>query len=270
MTSPASRPLRTLGKSDLKLTSIGFGAWAIGGSWGDYDNDGNLDLIVTNYSNGKNNLYHNSGPPNYNLVSVDTGIVSNEPANSVGSCWGDFNNDGNLDLFVSVIQGPNLLFTNRGNGTFSRVPTGPLVTGSYVSAGCAWGDYDNDGFPDMFVSVNGNPPNNDLLYHNNGNGTFTQISTGSIVNSGGKGNACAWGDYDNDGYLDLYVINSDQNNFLFHNNGDGTFTRITSGPLVTQQVGTGIMTADTGQDTTANSDALIEKILAENDGTAGK
>jgi hypothetical protein len=149
------------------------------------------------------------------------------------AAWGDFNNDGNLDLFVSVIQGPNLLFTNNGNGTFTRVPTGPLVTGSFVSAGSAWGDYDNDGFPDLFVAVNGSPPNNDLLYHNNGNGTFTQISTGSIVNSGGKGNACAWGDYDNDGYLDLYVINSDQNNFLFHNNGNGTFTRITTGPLVT-------------------------------------
>jgi hypothetical protein len=146
--------------------------------------------------------------------------------------WGDYNNDGNLDLFVSVIEGRNLLFTNNGNGTFTRT-TGPLSTGSYVSAGCAWGDYDNDGFPDLFVAVNGSPPNNDLLYHNNGNGTFTQISTGAIVSSGGKGNACAWGDYDNDGYLDLYVINSDQNNFLFHNNGNGTFTRITTGPLVT-------------------------------------
>jgi hypothetical protein len=197
----------------------------------------NAGSYVVTVTDGDGSI--SSGPwvvdvdPTFTKITSDPVVGTYVGQGEGNAAWGDFNNDGNLDLFVSVIQGPNLLFTNNGNGTFTRITTGSLSTGSYVSAGSAWGDYDNDGFPDLFISVNGSPPNNDLLYHNNGNGTFTQITTGAIVSSGGKGNACAWGDYDNDGYLDLYVINSDQNNFLFHNNGNGTFTRITSGPLVT-------------------------------------
>jgi enediyne biosynthesis protein E4 len=172
--------------------------------------------------------------PTFTKITSDPVVGTYAGQGGSGAAWVDYNNDGQIDLFISMIQGPNLLFTNNGNGTFSRATTGSVVsTGSTYSAGGVWGDYDNDGLPDLFVSVNGNSPNNDLLYHNNGNGIFTQISTGSIVSSGGKGNSCAWGDYDNDGYLDLYVCNSDQNNFLFHNNGNGTFTRITTGPLVT-------------------------------------
>ncbi len=149
-----------------------------------------------------------------------------------GAAWGDYNGDGYPDLFVSVIRGPNLLFTNNGNGTFTRVTSGPLVADNLASSGCAWGDFDNDGTPDLFVSVNGGPIN-DLLFQGSAAGGYAKVKTGSIVSSGGNGNGCAWGDYDNDGYLDLYVCNSNENNFLFHNNGNGTFTRITTGPLVT-------------------------------------
>jgi hypothetical protein len=143
-----------------------------------------------------------------------------------GVAWGDYNDDGYPDLFVSIVNAPNVLFTNNGNGSFTRVITGPIVTGSAVSSGGVWGDYDNDGVLDLFVSVNNG---NDLLYRNAGNGIFTRAIAGSIVTSGGRGNGCAWGDYDNDGYLDMYVCNSDQNNFLYHNNGNGTFTRIYHG-----------------------------------------
>src|SRR6266566_2779405 len=96
--------------------------------------------------------------------------------------------------------------------------------------GAVWGDYDNDGYLDLFVSVG--LGGNDLLYRNHGDGTFSKITSGPPVQSGGNSRGCAWGDYDNDGYLDLFVANEqNQNNFLFHNNGDGTFSKITSGNI---------------------------------------
>jgi hypothetical protein len=94
------------------------------------------------------------------------------------------------------------------------------------------GDYDNDGFPDLFVA-NGGDLNN-FLYHNNGDGTFTKITTGNIVNDRGYSVGAAWADYDNDGYLDLFVGNRLGNNFLYHNNGNGTFTKITTGAIVSE------------------------------------
>ena len=90
--------------------------------------------------------------------------------------------------------------------------------------GCAWGDYDNDGFLDLFVCRQ--LGQNNVLYHNNGNGTFTKVTEGRPVNDGGNSVGCAWGDYDNDGFLDLFVANGafgdvSQNNFLYRNNGNG-------------------------------------------------
>jgi len=141
----------------------------------------------------------------------------------------DVNHDNWPDLFLSVVYGSNLLLTNNGHGMFTRVNPNPVASGSQASASAAWGDYDNDGRPDIFVSVNGQA--NDLLYHHDGK-NLVKIGAGSIVNSGGNGNGCAWADYDNDGFLDLYVCNSDQNNFLYHNNGDGTFKRIMTNSIV--------------------------------------
>lgn len=146
--------------------------------------------------------------------------------------WGDFNNDGFQDLFVSTRTGGSLLYSNNGNGTFSQVTTGPIPADANNCFGAAWGDYDNDGFLDLFVAVNN--LGNDWLYHNNGNGSFTKITSGAIVNSGANGNNCSWADYDNDGFIDLWVANSDQNDFLFHNNGDGTFTRILTNAIATK------------------------------------
>jgi hypothetical protein len=152
----------------------------------------------------------------------------NDPAISVSSCtgiaWGDFNNDGLIDLFISPFNRASLLFSNNGNGTFTRVLTGPVVADSGSTFGACWADYDNDGRLDLFVGVNSG--GNDWLYHNNADGSFTKISSGAIVSSAGNANNCAWGDYDNDGFVDLFVANSDQNDFLFHNNGDGIFARI--------------------------------------------
>src|SRR5258706_8364071 len=87
-------------------------------------------------------------------------------ANSTILAWGDFNNDGFQDLFISTRTGPSLLYSNNGNGTFSRVLAGPVATDNGNCFGATWGDYDNDGFLDLFVGVNSS--GNDWLYHNNG------------------------------------------------------------------------------------------------------
>ena len=141
----------------------------LGASWGDYNNDGYLDLFVTNYLNQNNILYRNSGPPDSQLVPVDTGIVSNDGGNSVGSVWGDFDNDGDLDLFVANDGGVCFLYLNNGPPAygFTKVTTGEIVNTVANSFGCAAADYDNDGALDLFVANRLNQRN--FLYRNDGN-----------------------------------------------------------------------------------------------------
>jgi hypothetical protein len=155
-------------------------------------------------------------------------VVVQDNANSQSGVWCDFNNDGWPDLFVAVLNGTrNLLYTNNGNGTFTKITTDPIATEGGNSVGGAWGDYDNDGLPDLFVSGSKNH-----LYHNLGNGNFTEITTGIIVNDVADFDAvCGWADFDNDGYLDLLVTGS--KNYLYHNNGDGTFTKVSIPGLTT-------------------------------------
>src|SRR5207244_3366926 len=112
-------------------------------------------------------------------------------------------NDGNLDLFVAVgLNGNDSLYHNDGNGIFTKVKAGSVVTSGGSSRGCAWGDYDNDGYIDLFVA--NEKGQNNFLFHNNGDGTFTRITAGKVVTDGGNSTGCAWGDYDNDGFLDLF------------------------------------------------------------------
>ncbi len=155
---------------------------------------------------------------------VSTGTGAN------GASWGDFNNDGLPDLFVDVAGSPNLLYTNLGNGGFKKVTSGPVVTGSFGSLASAAADIDNDGFLDLFVSVNNG---GDKLYLGRGDGTFASVASGAPTGDSGHGNGCAWADYDRDGFVDLYVVNSDQNNFLYHNEGNGKFRRVTTNGVTT-------------------------------------
>jgi hypothetical protein len=190
-------------------------------SWGDYDNDGYLDLFVFNWAgNNVNLLYHNNGDGTFKETASVASV--NEGAAYSWTCgWGDYDNDGFLDLFVANNDPVrrNFLYHNNQNGTFSRSEAFDAVSPTNQwTYGCAWGDYDNDGFLDLYLS-NGNAANNqNLLYHNNGDGTFTGILTGSPVNDADSFGACSWADYNNDGFLDLYVASATGNNRLYRNN----------------------------------------------------
>ncbi|MFN8546631.1 MAG: FG-GAP-like repeat-containing protein [Candidatus Eisenbacteria bacterium] len=145
------------------------GRSTLGASWGDCDNDGDLDLIATSYLNQKSILYRNAGAPSYALVPDLASPVSNVAANAVGSGWGDYDNDGDLDLFLATDGQHSLLFENGGppSYAFTRITSGALVDDVGSSFGCVWGDYDGDGQLDLFVANQQNQVN--FLFHNDGN-----------------------------------------------------------------------------------------------------
>jgi hypothetical protein len=210
------------------------GRYSSGGcGWADYDNDGFLDLVVTTYGDG-NLVYHNNS--NGDFTRISNSVIAAMLGVSPSSAWADYDNDGDLDLFVANTGQTNFLFRNDGSGAFTRITTGAIATDVANFSGCAWGDYDNDGDLDLFVASGGAAASeNNFLYRNNGDGTFTRITEGIIVNDGGWSNGAAWVDYDNDGHLDLFVNNAAaarQSEFLYHNNGDGSFTKITTGSIV--------------------------------------
>ena len=153
-----------------------------------------------------------------------------------GAGWADYDQDGHLDLFVPHYDEPNELYRNDGDGTFTRVEGTPMAASDGKSIACAWADYDNDGWVDLFVActaVGGVETADNELYRNDGDGTFTRITEGSLVTDTDWSLGAAWGDYDQDGRLDLFVANFREPNALYRNEGDGTFTRITGGDIAT-------------------------------------
>ncbi|MFZ5519296.1 MAG: FG-GAP-like repeat-containing protein [Candidatus Zhuqueibacterota bacterium] len=203
------------------------------GSWGDYDNDGDLDLFVTNDTQ-KNFLYQNNGDGTFTKITNSI-VVNDVIVSSLVGLWADYDNDGDLDLYV--VNGffslsSNFLYRNEGLGNFTKITTGSIVTDVEGSTGGSWGDYNNDGYLDLYVCNSVNNARNSL-YRNNGNGTFTKIFNGSIVTDTGHSVGSSWIDYDNDGDLDLFVVNVfAANNILYRNNGNGSFSKITSGAIV--------------------------------------
>ncbi len=129
-----------------------------------------------------------------------------------------------------------VLFLNEVHPqTFTKITTGEFVNDGGESFGVSWADFNNDGYPDLFISNGGSVPVDSVnfLYINNGDGTFSKITTGQIVTTAEKSNGSTIADYNNDGFADVFVTNRDgENNSLFLNNGDLTFTRITSGDIV--------------------------------------
>ena len=209
--------------------------------WADYDRDGFVDLYIARY--GPDWIFHNNGDGTFMQVSNTAAGILQDDRDSYNAMWADYDNDGWPDLFVTVKtdtgwNGTNFFYHNQGSGAFKRVVQGSIATDDEYSIGCAWGDYDNDGYLDLFVANGLNNAWTNSLYHNNGDGTFTKMTgqmVGSIASDLAASTQCAWGDYDNDGYLDLFVTTAGPNyvNYLYHNNGNGTFTRVLTGNVAT-------------------------------------
>ena len=231
----------------------------------DYDNDGWLDIFVVNgsrlegFPEGKeptNHLYHNNHDGTFTDVTQKAGLLKHGWGQGV--CVGDYDNDGFEDLFVTY-WGQNILYRNNGDGTFTDVTrkAGLATSSRRWGTGCAFLDYDRDGYLDLFVSnylvfdpktapdpgtnpycqyrglaVNCGPRGlqgeSNLLYRNNGDGTFADVSVKSGVNlpSGYYGLGVLVADFDNDGWPDVYVATDTTPSILFRNNRDGTFTDI--------------------------------------------
>ncbi len=195
-----------------------------GAAWADYDRDGYVDLFIANFiPTSFNRLYHNNGDGTFS--AVEDAAPALEAARSIGPSWADYNNDGAPDLFVPNGYGAsNSLYTNNGDGTFTRMEDGPIPADGGNSVGSIWGDIDRDGDLDLFVSNASNQPN--FLYRNNGDGTFSRITEGPVGTDLGHSHGAAFVDADNDGDLDLYVVNDqDKEKFLYWNDGSGNFSR---------------------------------------------
>jgi enediyne biosynthesis protein E4 len=207
-------------------------------SWADFDNDGWPDLYVANprdFNNGNafraSFLYRNLGGGQFEKLTNSVVVATNYTGGMAHGVWGDYDNDGRLDLFVcgfaNGASGPqgHLLFHNEGTGGFTIVTNaGSISTDASYAQGAGWADYDNDGWLDLFVSGGSGSTFKDILYRNNGDGTFTRILAGSLVNDNGEGAGCAWGDVNNDGFPDLYVANfqaqTPEKNALYVNSGN--------------------------------------------------
>jgi hypothetical protein len=200
-------------------------------NWVDIDNDGDNDLFVVS-NNASNRLYLNDGSMNFTDITASSGI-STATMRSWGGSWGDYNNDGYLDLFLSnrdIANGlqPNLLYRNNGNNTFTDVSSSAGISSSnHLSFCAAFFDFNNDGWQDIYIA-NDRFTTSNILYKNNGNGTFTDVSASSGTNIIMDAMSTTIDDYNGDGYLDIYITNTASGNYFLRNNGDETFTNIAS------------------------------------------
>ena len=209
----------------------------------DYNNDGRIDIFVMRGGwelPMRNSLLRNNGDGTFTDVTREAGLSSgSHSTHSVA--WGDFDNDGWLDVFVGHELTPSQLFRNRGDGTFEDVSRRAGVGATAFTKGVVFGDYDKDGFPDLYVS---NMFGDNFLYHNNGDGTFTEVATRLGVHGPLPSFPTWFFDYDNDGWLDIFVASypqsleefvkhylglppSAETLVLYRNKGDGTFTDVT-------------------------------------------
>ncbi len=244
----------TDGESGKRLFNEQYGS---GGGFFDYDNDGYLDIYLINArpqgeqmnaAPPTNVLYHNNGDGSFTDVTRVAGVA--DTGYGVGATTGDYDNDGDVDLYLTNF-GHNVLYQNEGDGTFTNVAETAQVADAGWGTSCAFADFDSDGFLELYVTNYANytldahktcyrhniavycgpssyPPQPDLFYHNNGDGTFTNLTkqSGLLSVPAAHGLGVAVGDADNDGDADLYIANDQDFNFLFENRGDGIFEEI--------------------------------------------
>ncbi|HEX7881003.1 MAG TPA: FG-GAP-like repeat-containing protein [Candidatus Eisenbacteria bacterium] len=198
------------------------GGSSIGGTVGDYDNDGKIDLFVTNRNFFGNFLYRGLGDTNF--VKVTGAHPVTDLGNSNSASWVDVDRDGNLDLYVVNFQGADYFYRNGGAPAyaFTRVDTTALTAGGEFSIPGAWGDYNNDGRPDLFIGNAGTQ--SDYLYQNRGNLWFTRTS----IADGGATLGASWGDFDNDGDLDLVVPHFQGQKIKFYRNSGAPLYQLAS------------------------------------------
>jgi hypothetical protein len=171
----------------------------------DYNNDGWMDLYVARgawQTPMRHSLLRNNGNGTFTDVTIESGINVVPPVASQAAAWGDYDNDGHIDLFVGAERGVSHLFHNNGDGTFTDVSHRAGVDRTAFTKGAVWGDYDNDGYLELYVSNEGEE---NFLYHNNGDGTFREIARQMHVETPIWSFPVWFWDYDNDGWLDLYV-----------------------------------------------------------------
>ena len=237
-------------------------SWGQGACVGDYDNDGFDDLYLTAY--GRNRLSHNQGDGTFREVGEQAGVAGSGKEWGTGCAFIDYDRDGKLDLVVAnyvhfdlaktpapgsdagcmwkgtpvmcgprgLPSAPNILFHNEGGGKFKdvSVTSGIQKTAGHYCFSITTLDFDEDGWPDIYVACDSTPS---ILYKNNRNGTFTDVGadSGAAFNEDGReqaGMGSTAADYDGDGHLDIFKTNfSDDTATLYHANGDGTFTDMT-------------------------------------------
>ena len=199
-----------------------------GSAWGDYDHDGDLDLFTTGIHT-THALYRNESGAGFTDIAQAAGL--SDPRGGVGASCADYDNDGWLDLYVTrnacLGRTPNSLYRNQGDGTFREVSEAAGVDDPDASYTHTWGDYDGDGFLDLYVAdgVTGDGSPN-KLFQNQGDGTFKDRAAEAGVDNTGRTVGVAFGDYDNDGHLDLYASDVGGPNALYRNEGNGTFTDV--------------------------------------------
>ena len=265
---------------------LGLNAWGQGACVGDYDNDGFDDLYVTAY--GHNHLFHNQGDGTFRDVSAESGTAGSGKEWGTGCAFVDYDRDGRLDLVVAdyvhfdlsatpapgaeagcmwkgtpvmcgprgLPSAPNILFHNEGNGRFKDVSasSGIQKTLAHYCFSVTTLDYDEDGWPDIYVACDSTPS---ILYRNNHDGTFTDVGadTGVAFNEDGReqaGMGSTAADFDASGHLSIFKTNfSDDTSTLYHANGDGTFTDVTFAAglgINLDALGWGAMFADVDND----------------------
>lgn len=207
---------------NTNLLSVGSGS-AI---WGDYDNDGDLDVIVSGIAGQLviTKLYKNVNPANAHFVE-QTGISLTGVYNS-SIAWGDYNNDGNLDILLSGYTGSEYvtkIYKNNGNNSFTELTNTSIV--NVANGSVAWGDYNNDSYLDILLTGDDGNYNYSRIYKNNAGNSFTEQS--SIYLTDVTNSSASWGDYNNDGYLDIALMGKTTTgriSKIYKNNGNNTFS----------------------------------------------
>lgn len=213
----------TLGVEDMSGTIY------LGGgiSFYDFNKDGWDDITFATQSGDPVKIYKNNGDGTFSLETMLTPTNSGRQKQVI---WVDFDNDGDNDLFISSDIDGSKLYRNDGTSLTDITATAGFPTAAMDNFGASWGDYNNDGYLDVFLCNRGlSAPQQNYLYKNNGNGTFSNVSNAAGISTGSYLSFCsAFFDYNNDGWQDIYIANDKTNtkNILYKNNGDGTFSDV--------------------------------------------